>query len=115
MEASRRGIAALTPNANDKKSIATTRIFSITTKTPKTPRRRRKYSHPRRMKTTTLLPMGPPGSRKAKQRSERLKANRVYSEGKPNENRAAKGKRVNCLMSTTLTTCTQAQAKTKWR
>jgi hypothetical protein len=57
MEVSRKGTGAPTPNASDKKSIAMTRIFNITMKTPKTPRRRRKFCHPRKMKMTTLSPM----------------------------------------------------------
>jgi hypothetical protein len=113
MEVSRRDTEEPTPNAKDKKSTATTRIFNEMMMIPKTPRRRRKILHRKRMKMTTLSPMGLLASRKVKQKSARSKASWAYLVANPNGRKAAKGRRANCLMWTMLTTFTLAQAKTK--
>jgi hypothetical protein len=97
MEALHRDIDVRIPNAKDKKYTATTKIFNITTKIPKTRKTKKKSYHPNRMKTTIPSPMELPASKKYKQKNAKSKANWAWLAANLDDKMVANVRRVKCL------------------
>jgi hypothetical protein len=114
MEAYHRDIDVLIPNAKDKKYTATTKIFNITIKIPKTRKNKRKTYHPNRMKMTIPSPTELPVSKKYKLKNAKSKASWAWFAANPDDKMVANMRRVKYLNWITWSMFTRDQAKQRW-